>query len=97
MLTVYAHPDAQFRTAPQRIRCARYWKEQYEELKAAIEEDPSMVGERDFREFKLMGDFHRHVSDILAVMNDIVQPHRLEELERYGFDDAAGDRKLITE
>ena len=55
---------------------------------AAIKEAPAVVGERDFREFKLMGDFSRHVSDILAVVNDIVLPRTPEELERYGFDGA---------
>ena len=35
-----------------------------------------------------MGDFYRHISDILAVASDVVLPRTLEELERYGFDSA---------
>ena len=46
-----------------------------------------MLGELDFKRFKLMGEFHRHVSDILATMADIVQPRTLEELKTYGFND----------
>ena len=32
-----------------------------------------------------MGEFHRHVSDILVTMADIVQPHGFDELNKYAF------------
>ena len=46
-----------------------------------------MLGELDFKRFRLMGEFSRHVSEILATMADIVQPHGFDELKKYAFDD----------
>jgi internalin A len=46
----------------------------------------SILGERDFAAYRRMGEFYRHVGDILATFADIVQPRTVEELERYGLD-----------
>ena len=32
-----------------------------------------------------MGEFYRHVGDILATLADIVQPRSFEELRKYGY------------
>ena len=47
------------------------------------ENGPDILGEDDFRQYKLMLDFAHHVGDILATMADVVQSHSLEELVRW--------------
>jgi hypothetical protein len=46
-----------------------------------------VLGELDFKRFRLMGEFSRHISDVLATMADIVQPHGLDEPKKHAFDD----------
>ena len=80
---VFAVPDAQFETPLQRALLAKHWKEKYDELEPHV----LLLGERDIRLLKQMGEFYRHVGDILAVVADIVRPRTFEELAHYGFDD----------
>jgi internalin A len=85
---VYSLPDAQVWTPLGRARCAAFWKRQHDELEAFIKEHGAEVlGELDCRQFKPMGEFHRHTSDILATMADVVQPHGLDEPKKHAFDD----------
>jgi internalin A len=84
----YALPDANARTMVERIRLARDRKREHDEIAAMIKEDGGeIVGTQDFARFKLMGDFYRHVPDILATIFDTVQPRSFEELVQYGFED----------
>ena len=46
----------------------------------------AILGELDYKQFRPVGEFHRHISDILATMADIVQPHAFEELKKHAFD-----------
>ena len=85
---IYALPDAKARTPIERIRLARDWKREHDEISDMIKEDGGeIVGTQDFQRFKLMADFYRHVPDILATMFDTVQPRSFEELVQYGFAD----------
>jgi len=85
---VYALPDAQAATPLQRVKLAAWWKTQHDDIAALIREHGAeIVATEDFQRFKDMGDFYRHVPDILATLFDTVQPRSFEELERYGFDD----------
>lgn len=85
---IYALPDAKARTPIERIRLARDWKREHDEIATMIKDDGGeIVGTQDFARFKLMGDFYRHVPDILATMFDTVQPRSFEELVQYGFAD----------
>jgi internalin A len=80
---VYSLPDAQVWTPLDRARCAAFWKRQHDELEAFVKEHGAEVlGELDFKRFKLMGEFYRHVADILATMADIVQPHSFDDLKK---------------
>jgi internalin A len=85
---IYALPDAKARRTIERIRLALDWKREHDEIAAMIKDGGGeIVGTQDFARFKLMGDFYRHVPDILATMFDTVQPHSFEELLSYGIDD----------
>jgi len=85
---VYSLLDARVWTPLDRARRAAFWKRQHDEPEAFIREHGAgVLGELDFKRFKLMGEFHRHVSKILATMADIVQPHGFDELKKYAFDD----------
>jgi internalin A len=85
---IYTLGDAQIWKPVDRVKCAKYWKEQHEELKQAVNEAGlDVVGEEDFRNYKLMQYFAHHVSDILKLFADIVQPQNFDDLKTYGFGD----------
>jgi internalin A len=85
---VFALPDAQFSTALDRIRIASEWKRRHDELEAAIcAAGPTVLGEADLKELKLMGKFYDDVSNILALIADIRRPRTLDDFAAYGFDD----------
>jgi internalin A len=48
---------------------------------------PSILGEKDFAAFRRMGEFYRHVGDMLATLADTVQPRSFDDLVRWGFGD----------
>ena len=85
---VYTLGDADIWKPVARLRYAAHWKKEHDELEAFVRENggTSLLGEHDFAAFRRMGEFYRHVSDILATFADIVQPRSFEDLVRYGFD-----------
>ncbi len=86
---IFCLDDAQIAAPLARLKYAKHWKEQHDQIKAFIDESgASLLGEKDFAQFRLMQQFAHNVSDILALFADIVQPRSFEELEKYGFDDA---------
>jgi internalin A len=88
---VFTLDDAQIWNLVGRLKYARHWKAQQDEVDGAIKEaGASILGARDFLEFKLMQDFVNHVSDVLATFANIVQPRSFEDLKKYGFDDPPG-------
>jgi internalin A len=85
---IYALGDAKIWKPLDRVRYARYWKNQHEELRAAVDEAGlDVLGEEDLRSYKLMQDFASKVGDILALFANIVQPRSFDDLKTYGFDD----------
>ena len=74
-----------------RVRYASHWKAQFEEIDSLTKNlGASLLGERDFAQFKLMQDFVNHVGDILATFANIVQPRSFDDLKKYGFDAPPG-------
>lgn len=72
------------RIARERVRYAVYRKQQHDELRDVIAEHGAVIlGEEDFRKFKLMQDFAHRVGDILAAMADVLQPRDFEDLVKY--------------
>jgi hypothetical protein len=85
---VYTLTSAPILTPLDRVQHAIYWKEQYEALDAAVKPHGlGILGETDLRQYKLMQDFAHRVSDILATVADVLQPHSFEELEKHWLDD----------
>jgi internalin A len=81
-------PDAAIFSPLDRAKCAVHWKRQHDELAEFIREHGAdILGEEDFRKFKLMQDFAHRVGDILATLADTVQPRDFEQLAGYAFDD----------
>ena len=71
-----------------RLRYAHYWDDEFAALNAALAgRSPTLLGEADFKRFRHMRDFAHHVSDILALFADTVQPRNFDEFVAYGFDD----------
>jgi internalin A len=76
-----------------RTRYAVYWKKKYDETDSFVHENGGVIlAEQDYPAYKRMGDFYRHVGNILATLADIVQPRSFEELTQYGFDDDPDDK-----
>jgi internalin A len=48
-----------------------------------------LLGEPDFKRYRLIQDFAHHVGDMLALIADTLQPRNLEELVAHGFGDGA--------
>jgi internalin A len=70
---------------------AVHWKTEYDKLDAiGRQHGAAMLGEQGHRRLMQMQGFYTQVADILATLADIVQPRSFEELQRYGFDEPAG-------
>ncbi len=90
---VYALPDATIWTPLDRVKWAIHWKTQHDALDtAAREHGVGVLGQSGSAELRLMQRFFTQVSDILAVLTDIVQPRSVEQLERYGFGEGGEGR-----
>ena len=46
-----------------------------------------LLGEADFKHYKLMQDFAHRVGDVLALIADTLQPTDFDQLVKYGFGD----------
>jgi hypothetical protein len=78
--------DAGIDVIDDRIDHAVYWKNRYETLDAKISKHGAEVlGAEDFRRFKLIGEFYRHVGDMLAYANDVLVPRDRQSLSRDRF------------
>ncbi len=78
--------DAGISTIQGRMAHAAYWKQQHQELDALIREHGAdVLGAEDFRCFKLIGDFYRHVGDMLRFADDVLVPRDRPTLSRDGF------------
>ena len=85
---VYRLADARISSPADRVRCARYWDEQFRELDGVVRDGGThLLGEADFKSYKLMRDFAHRVGDILATIADTLQPKDFEELKARGFED----------
>ena len=51
------------------------------------EEGADLLGEADFKRYKLMQDFAHRVGDVLALIADTLQPTDFDQLVKYGFGD----------
>jgi internalin A len=89
-IRVYKLPDTKIFTPLDRVRCAKFWREQFRELDAIVSGgDADLLGEADFRRYKQMSDFASHIGDMLALIADTLLPKDLAELENWGFDEGA--------
>ena len=85
---IYTLGDAKIWKPIDRVRYGKYWKDQHDELRAAVDEAGlDVLGEEDLRSYRLMRDFASKVGDILALFANIVQPRSFDDLKAYGFDD----------
>ncbi len=85
---LYRLPDAAIFKPKDRFAYAKYWRAQHDELAAELKgADASLLGESDFRAFRLMQDFAHHVGDILALFADTLLPRTFADFLKYGFDE----------
>jgi internalin A len=87
-IRVYRLTDAKMSSPLERVLCAKYWNEQFKELDAVVREHgPDLLGQADFKRYRLMQDFAHHVGDMLALIADTLQPSDFDQLKEYGFAD----------
>jgi internalin A len=87
-IRIYTLDDARIWKPIDRLKYAKYWKDQHDELKQAVEEAGlDALGEEDHRNYRLMEDFANKVGDILALFASVVQPRSFDDLKTYGFND----------
>jgi internalin A len=87
-IRVFRLPDARMSSPLDRAHCAKYWKEQFTELDAVVRKHGAdLLGQADFKRYKLMQDFAHRVGDMLALIADTLQPRDFEELKKHGFAD----------
>ena len=58
-----------------------------------MEKSYQHLGERDFNLYKAMKDWHNHVSDMLAYIDDVLTPHGFDEIVK---DDFAALRRILS-
>lgn len=81
----FALPDAEFSSPLQRMQRAVHWNKEFDELDALVKKHgATLLGEEDFRRYKLMQDFAHRVGDILCVVADTLQPRTVDDLLVYG-------------
>jgi internalin A len=87
-IRVFRLPDAKVSSPLERARCAKYWKEQFTELDTLVREHGAdLLGEADFKRYKLMQDFAHRVGDMLALIADTLLPKDFKQLMEHGFND----------
>jgi internalin A len=85
---VYRLPDAAISRAIDRLRYARYWMEQFEEMDQSVRKlGPSLMANEDFGEYRLMLEFAHHVGPMLREIADTLQPADFESFVKYCFQD----------
>jgi internalin A len=85
-IRVFRLPDAAMMTPLERARCAKYWKNEFNELDAIMREDgPDLLGEADFKRYRLTKEIALYIGDVLALVADTLLPRDFEELKMYGF------------
>jgi len=85
--------DAQIDQPRRRIAHAAHWQGKHTAIQALIgEHGTGVIGVEDFKKFKLLEEFSRHVGDMLALIADRCVPRDLETLARDRF---AAVRELV--
>jgi TIR domain len=84
---VYTLPTAKIWTPLERAECAVYWKQESAKLESIVKEHGyDILGDNDYRRYKMMKEFSYNIGNILEAVTDILQPRNFEEFEKYGFD-----------
>ena len=84
---IYTTSCAKIFSVGDRVDHALYWKKQHEGLQAVIREHSAdVLGAEDFKAYKRMDEFARHVGDILHTVADVIHARRFEDLETYAFE-----------
>jgi internalin A len=80
--------DARFDYWRDRVGYAEYWETEFKEM----EQHCRHLGVMDFALYKAMQNWHNHVGDILAHVNDVLHPHGFEAIVK---DDFAGLHQML--
>ena len=87
-IRVYRLPDAKMMSPLERARLRQVLERAVHGAgRTRARGRPDLLGEADFKRYKLMQDFAHHVGDMLALIADTLQPTDFDQLVKYGFGD----------
>jgi hypothetical protein len=82
--------DARIGSWRDRAEHAAHWQAEFQAMEGSYQH----LGEQDFRLYKVMKDWHNHISDILAYINDVLSPCGFETIVA---DDFAVLRQILQQ
>ena len=86
-IRVFTLPDAEIWSVYERAQRAAYWKDETSRLEELVEYSGyDILGQEDFKQYKLMKDFSSHIGDILYTVATTLLPRSFEDFESYAFD-----------
>jgi hypothetical protein len=79
-------PDVNVTDAKARLRIAKYWKDRFKELDDMASDDPILLGEETFKEYRRMKYFALYVDDILSQIAKHLHVRRIDDIDKLRFD-----------
>lgn len=77
---VYTLPGTDSSSIDNRLRYARYWREQRNNLQELIRDNVDVLGPTDLKQWQRIQQFALHVNEMLAQIQDVLQAGDLDEL-----------------
>ena len=85
---VYTMPGTDVFSISARMKYAAHWKQQRNEILAAIyEHGVDVLGQTDLKHFKQIQDFAHHVNEMLAQIADVLQPREFDKYIAHAIDE----------
>ena len=83
-------------TLKDRLNIASHWDREFKKLDDQItQQGPHLLGESDFKKYRLMKEFAHHVGEMLALIADTLTPRDFEEFEKHGFAETARTGQIV--
>jgi internalin A len=87
-VTTFALPDARIADVFERSEHVAYWKGQHARYAALLTaHGPDYLSVEEYAEFRRIGNIVRHLTEILALVQDTLRPGNIDVLISHVFDD----------
>jgi hypothetical protein len=89
---VYTMPGADISSITNRLRYAKYWREQWSDLREEIRDNFEMLGPSDLKAWQRIQQFALQVNEMLAQVQDVLQAGDLEHFIAGAISELSADR-----